>query len=1109
MARVGDLDGDGFGDLAVGLPGAAGGDGSVRLVRGGPGGLSTEAPTPSALSGDFAGAAFGSSLAFLGDVDGDGFGDLAVGAPEHSNPEPGEGRVYVFFGRAGGFDPTRTWTLEPNRPGLRFGAKVAAAGDFDGDGRSDLWVATAPGDGPGTVALYRSRGLSLETTPTWTTEGTTVAGAGDVDGDGKDDVVIGDPGANNQAGRCRVFLGTASDVPVLEPLRDIVGEIGERLGASVAMVGDVDGDGLSDFVCGAPGALGGAGGLRVEFGDPTRAALAFTGDTFGVRGLGVSLAPAGDVNGDGLADVVVGAGGDGDGHGLVLAGSTRNALSTLLWQGRCVACIAGHDYGTSVAPLGDLNGDGFADVGVGAPSLDIQDGFDTGVLEVDLGAPTPPAELGEPFGFGEREPSQRNLSLAATLQGDRSGDGTSVLAIGDPGRPPPGRPEFHRAGLAEAYRYELDTDDRPRGIGLSFSGAHTDNRVGASVAWVDLGNRGTVELLIGQPGLRPGPGYLGAATFWYFWEVHGLNDGAAIGASIAAVGDVDGDGLQDFAVGGPGERLSPTSDRVGTAVIFRGSPAILGNPPKLVAPVESWRGFGATPNAELGAVVAAAGDVDGDTFSDVLIAAPGESKVYLLRGDPETLGPLEALPIPLGLDHRGVALASFGDLNGDRLADFGVGLPDGRGRVFVFYGGRTELSMVEVSGENLGDQFGASIAGAGDIDQDGHADLLIGAPGVDGAFADAGRVSIYRGTTAGLDTTPYWVLEGDRTGASLGDLVVGGGDLDGDAFPDFGVVARDLSPTPGSMEATRLFVFRGNGGTTSIDPPRPTQRRVAGPQAISPYGASNLPNGVSLQVLGRSPFGTGRLRLETAVSLASAPNDSPTRFSEWVPYLGEAIALRHTIDGLTRKTAYRWRTRVHYDLVRAPPQATSRWYLGGVPGQPSQVHFRTRDNVSPVAASDTYTCVSDVGLDVVAVPPNAASPGLLANDSDGDFDTLVVSLPDGSLSGPTAHGTIVLSREGGFRYRPEPGFVGVDRFRYRVSDEVGGDASAEVTMVVVPAGCDPSVVGVCGRGDVRGTLETTGGPRGFACRVQVTAGVRSLVCDHRDGVLTLGEPVCE
>ncbi len=1108
LARVGDLDGDGFGDLAVGLPGNASGRGIVRLVRGGPDGLAAVAPTQATLSGDTAGAAFGSSIAFLGDVDADGFGDLAVGAPEHTNPGVAEGRVYVFLGRAGGFDLTRTWTMETIVPGQRFGARVAAAGDFDGGGRSDLWVASAPATGPATISLYRGKDQSLETTPTWTTPGLTVAGAGDVDGDNLDDVVIGDPTADNNAGRCDLWLGTDSEVPPDAPARTWVGGPGEQLGASVAMAGDIDGDGLADFVCGAPGAYGGKGKLLVIFGDAAKGPIDYGGDLFVVRELGTSLAPAGDVNADGLADLIVTAGGDGDGQVLVLAGSTKHTLSVELWRGRCVDCADDHGYGSTLAPLGDIDGDGFADIGSGAPSLDEQNLLDLGALEVHRGAPTLPAQLGQPFPFGERAPGQRNGPLAVTLQGDKTGDGRDDLAIGEDGRWPPGRRELARAGLAEIYRYEPTTANF-RGH-LGFSGVHVDNRVGASVTWVDVGNQGYVDLMFGQPGVRPTTGFIGAATFAYFWEVFGQNDGAAMGSSVAALGDVDGDGLQDFGVGGPGERLSPTSDRVGTAVIFGTRASTPGNPPKLVAPTELWRGLGATPNAGLGTVVAAAGDVDGDTFSDVLIAAPGESKVYLLRGDPETLGPLEAIAIPTDLEHRGVALAAIGDINDDHFGDFAVGLPEagGRGVVLLFYGSRDALRVVEHHGVAEGDRFGASVAPAGDIDDDDYADVLIGAPGVDGSFVDGGRATIYRGTATGLDPNPYWVLDGDRVGASLGDLVVGGGDLDGDTFPDFGVVARDLSPTAGSFEAARLFMFRGNGRTTSTHHPRPTQRRVAGPQAVSPYSRSNFPNAVSLAVQGASPFGSGRLRLETAITPAYASATSPSALSAWSPYLGDAVELRQTVAGLSKATAYRWRTRVHYDLVRAPPQATSRWYLGGVPGQPSQVHFRTRDNSAPVAADDAYTCASDVGLDVVAVPPNAASPGLLSNDSDADYDTLVASLPDGSATGLTDHGTVTINREGGFRYRPEPGFAGRDRFRYRASDELGGEATAEVSIIVVRADCSAAVVPSCVRGEVMGTLATSAGPRGFACRIQPNGEARELVCDHADGVLRLTAPTC-
>jgi hypothetical protein len=173
----------------------------VFVYHGSATGLST---TPSwTAESNQAGAQFGYSVSSAGDVNGDGFSDVIVGAPEFDSPEANEGRVFVYHGSATGLSTTPSWTAESNQAGARFGWSVSSAGDVNGDGFSDVIVGAPEFDSPelneGRVFVYHGSATGLSTTPSWTAEsnqagarfGYSVSSAGDVNGDGFSDVIVG------------------------------------------------------------------------------------------------------------------------------------------------------------------------------------------------------------------------------------------------------------------------------------------------------------------------------------------------------------------------------------------------------------------------------------------------------------------------------------------------------------------------------------------------------------------------------------------------------------------------------------------------------------------------------------------------------------------------------------------------------------------------------------------------------------------------------------------------------------------------------------------------------------------------------------------------------
>ncbi len=287
---MGDFDGDGYDDVAVGAPDEdVAGDrdaGAVTVLHGTAAGITTVRSRSFSQAGGVGGAlepgdGFGAALA-VGDFDGDGYEDLAVGAPdERVAGRAGAGAVSVLFGSAAGLVAagSQYWTqqqagLGDNGAGDHFGA-VLAAGDFDDDGRDDLAVGIPTEDVGGQAdagALTVLRGSPAGLTAagaTVITQGGPVPGAneaadnlgsalavGDFDGDGDDDLAVGSSGENGRRGRILVLAGGPGG-PSFDASFSTAGpvagkpEAGDRFGASLASA-DFDGDGRDDLAVGSP-----------------------------------------------------------------------------------------------------------------------------------------------------------------------------------------------------------------------------------------------------------------------------------------------------------------------------------------------------------------------------------------------------------------------------------------------------------------------------------------------------------------------------------------------------------------------------------------------------------------------------------------------------------------------------------------------------------------------------------------------------------------------------------------------------------------------------------------------------------------------------------------
>jgi hypothetical protein len=347
---VTDVNGDGTGDALVAS--SAG----VQVFHGGATGLDTSAAATLTVTG--AGTSYVPVAA--GDVNGDGFVDVAVGTPD-------SGRVQVYLGSAAGLGTTPAVTLAAPAGAMRFGRALAGLGDVDRDGYADLLVGT---EGSNTAYLYAGGAAGPRAMPALTLAGPagvacfgcTVAGAGDVNGDEFDDVVVGacSPGRGPCAEQAFVHLGSATGLRATAAATLMAPAGATRFAAALAGAGDVNDDGYADVVVGAPGSdrallyRGSASGLVLP---PTTLAGAAG------SGAGASVASAGDVNGDAFDDVVVGAP-SGDAALLFrggLGGIDATAAATLTGS-------VGSRFGAQVAGGRNVNRDGYADVLVGAPA---------------------------------------------------------------------------------------------------------------------------------------------------------------------------------------------------------------------------------------------------------------------------------------------------------------------------------------------------------------------------------------------------------------------------------------------------------------------------------------------------------------------------------------------------------------------------------------------------------------------------------------------------------------------------------------------------------------------------------------------------------------------
>jgi len=414
----------------------------------------------------------------------------------------------------------------------------------------------------------------------------------------------------------------------------------------------------------------------------------FHGETEGDQ-FGISVSSAGDVNGDGYPDIIVGANANdeaGPSAGKVyifFGGPEMDTLPDVTILGR-----PGEFFGVSVAGAGDVNQDGFDDVIIGA-HFNSEVFNRAGRAAVYFGG-SPMDTVADVIMYGENALDYFGISVSSA--GDIDQDGFDDVMVG-------------------AYKYDSPAADDVGKVYIYFGGASMDPLPDVTIT--------------------------------------GANPGERFGCSVSSAGDVNNDSYDDIVVGAYSYDEG-TQINLGRTYIFLG-----GNPVDTIPDVIM---SGETDNEYFGWSVSSGGDINDDGFDDVLVGAYGfkygdstsAGKIYVFFGG----SPMDDVPdftVTAGReqkDHFGFCVSGAGDIQLDNYRDFLVGAngdDDGgadAGKAHIFYGGPTISPQADIIlvGENAGDEFGYSVASAGDVNHDDSSEVIVGAWGYGNS---TGKVYLY------------------------------------------------------------------------------------------------------------------------------------------------------------------------------------------------------------------------------------------------------------------------------------------------------------------------------------------------------------------------------
>ncbi|MCP4306824.1 MAG: hypothetical protein GY788_18500 [bacterium] len=882
VSFAGDVNGDGKDDIVVGArsntPGGSRDAGAAYVVFGSskPGAVDL-ADIAAGTGGfkingeaDYDGA--GISVSAAGDVNGDGIDDLIIGASKNDAGGHSAGAAYVVFGSltptavdladvasgSGGFKVTG------EAEGDYAGISVSSAGDINGDGIDDLLIGAFGNDGGGDGAgaayvvfgsltlpdlinlddvALGDGGFKIMGEAAYDEAGFSVSSAGDINGDGIDDLVVGAKSNDHEAGAAYVVFGSLT--PTAVDLADVASGSGgfkvtgeaerDYAGISVSSAGDINGDGIDDLLIGAFGNDGGgegAGAAYVVFGSLTLPDLINLDDValgdggFKIMGeaaydeAGFSVSSAGDVNGDGFDDLVVGAGyndegGEDAGAAYVIYGGVNQAaypergpgvnIADVIVANRAVkigGAAEGDAAGNSVSSAGDVNNDGHDDVIIGVVGDDGGGNF-AGAAYVVLGTSTPvDLTLGTLGSGGFKITGETGDEAGGSVSGagDVNGDGIDDLIVGADG---------------------------------------SNNYTGAAY------------VVFGSSAANPADVNLGALGSGGF-KITGEAEDDYAGISVSVAGDINGDDIDDLVVGA--SKNDAGGDCSGAAYVVFGSSAA--NPPDVDLGDLGNGGFKITGEAasdQAGFSVSSAGDVNGDGTDDLVIGAgynggggDDVGAAYVVFGS-SAVNPtdIDLDDVAAGTggfkitgekaeDFAGFSVSSAGDINGDDIHDIIVGARlndtggEDAGAAYVVFGSSTPTAVnlddvangiggFKIIGETGFDFAGHSVSSAGDVNNDGHDDLFVGALENTGPGTNAGAAYLVFGsanshTSINLSDIADGIggvkFFGESANDRFGTSVAAAGDVNKDGFDDL-IIGADGNDGNGTAAGAAYILFGG------------------------------------------------------------------------------------------------------------------------------------------------------------------------------------------------------------------------------------------------------------------------------------------------------------
>ncbi|KQS28120.1 FG-GAP-like repeat-containing protein [Dyadobacter sp. Leaf189] len=838
VSSAGDVNGDGYSDVIVAASKYDNGEldeGAAWVYYGSASGLNMGNAVM--LQGNQAGSRFGCSVSTAGDVNKDGYSDIMVGALFYDKGETNEGAVFVYHGSAAGISTNASLVLEGNQAEANFGNAMGLAGDVNGDGYSDVVIGVHAYDSgqvnEGVAFIYHgsAQGLNannpvkIESNQAESAFGFTATGAGDVNGDGYSDIMIGarlfDKGEVDE-GAVFIYHGSAlgvnSNVPavILES-----NQASAFLGNAIGTAGDVNGDGYSDIIITANMYDKGQTNEGAAFihhgsaqGISPVAALTLEMNQAEAQ-FGSSAGSAGDVNGDGYADVIVGAKYYDNGHlneGAAFVfqgsktGSSANPVSTL------ESNKASAQFGSSVASAGDINGDGYSDVIVGAIAYD-NGHDDEGAVFVWRGG-AGGIDMITTTSLSQGQPDSR-MGCSVSGLGDINGDGFDDVAVSAPQYDHGQEDEgvvfvYHGSnkGIQTDPKIVLECDQIGADFGIAMSGGG------------DLNGDGFSDLVVGAELYNGGQANEGAVFVFYgssngfsnvFTRLESDVQQAWMGVAVSSVGDVNNDGFDDVAIGAP--TYSNVESNEGAVFLYLGSSnGIVKESKKIFESnkVNSFFGFSLS-----------LGEVNGDGFSDLLCGAPkysngqvDEGAFFISYGSSTGLSAsFIKNEVNQASANYGHSVSCVGDVNGDGLNDVAVGAPyyssgqNYEGVVFLYNGSMQGLNAqgTLLEQDQPQSEFGLTVAGAGDVNADGYADIIIGNPSYFGGQSWTGAAHVYLGSKGGLASSVKLLANNGVQNSAFGTSVSGGGDINADGYSD--IIAGD--PYFGNGAA---FVCYGNSG---------------------------------------------------------------------------------------------------------------------------------------------------------------------------------------------------------------------------------------------------------------------------------------------------------